>query len=182
MAKHCPVCSQEIIGAFGDEESDILLIGSIPDDEELKYHRMFTGQVSHIYKKELFHNAGIDLPSTRQVPLWFHDKSKNPDCLDVSVSLVAEEMKGKKFIILVGAEAVTYFTGLSIDNVNGLDVTDEVRMIFDTDSADSEEPDVFQLTEEMRFFAITSPKTVFRSLGEFRFGLQQLGKWLKENR
>ena len=166
MDKHCPVCTEPIILPYGDKDSEILFIGSEPTDDEVKYKRPFTGTVISIFKKELFRSAKLDLLSTRQVLLGIHQKMKK-DCYKVSSSIVEEELKGKKKIILVGADAVMFFSGLSIDNVNGLDITDEV---FSYTS--------LEIPEDAEFYALCTPNMVYRSLGEFRFGINGLGEWL----
>ena len=174
MTNTCPVCNAETIAAYGDKESDILLVGSSPSEDEVKYGRPFVGSTIQIFKKEMFKNAHIDLSSCRQVFAEFHDKLKKKDCLLISLSKVEKEFAEKKFVILVGSSAVTAFTGLSILNVNGFEVTDEV-MEYQSDLIGDKYPDLL-------FFAISSPQTVFKSLGETRFGLQNLGKWIEEKR
>lgn len=169
--KVCPVCAEKVILADGEEESEILLIGSAPTDDEVYYGRPFVGNTIRIFRKELIKLAKIDLGSTRQVLVECHDKMKKDDCRAVSLSLVEKELKNKKYIILVGAEAVRTFTGLSVQDVNGMDVTDE---------AYEYQEELLEQYPGIKFFAITSPQTVFKSLGEFRFGLSQLGSWYGE--
>lgn len=171
---HCPVCSEQVIQAFGDVDSQILLVGSSPSEEEIKYNRPFTGHTIHIWKKELFKLAKIDLTATRQVLVEYHDGIKKSDCAQVSLSLVEKEFENKQIVILVGASAVKTFTGKSIDDVNGLDVTQEVYE-FQEEMLATQHPD-------MIFFAVSSPKSVFKSLGEVRFGLTQLGKVMEKIR
>lgn len=165
MIRHCPCCASPVVPAFGDSDSEILFIGGEPSDGELETLRPFSDSTAAIFRKELFKHAKVDLSSVRQVLLWYHAPSKNKDCFTVSLDMVMKEMHNKKFIVLIGADAVSHFTGLSIDNVNGLDVTECI---------DVENKDV-------KFFAISTPTLLFRSLGEFRFGLSQLGVWLQEN-
>jgi uracil-DNA glycosylase len=163
---NCPVCSEPAVLSSGDKESDILFIGSEVSEDEYKYKKPFTGQTFHVFKKLLFQRAHIDLTATRQINLWYHPKCKG-DCQLVSLEQVEKEITEAKFVILVGADAVKYFTGLSVDNCNGLDITSEVA-------------------EEMTvggrvFFALCSPQSVFRAHGEMYFGLDELSKWYQEN-
>lgn len=166
MSQVCPVCSETVVSAYGDKESEILFIGSEVSEDEVKYHRPFTGQAFHIWKKLLFQRAHIDLTSTRMVNIWYHPKCKS-DCQLVSLEQVEKEIIDAKFVILVGADAVSYFTGLSVDNCNGLDITSEVAE---------------EMTVSGRvFFALASPQGIFRAHGEIYFGLDELGKWYQEN-
>jgi len=166
MGKHCPVCSDPVIVPFGDTDSDILIVGSVPSDDELESGRGFSDPVFSILKKDLFKAAGIDMNAVRKGYVWFHGKQSRKGCLEVSSSLVIEELKGKKVVVLVGADAVSFFSDLSVEDTNGLDVTDEVASRFDID-------------EGARFFALCSPTNVYRYVGEYRFGLSKLGEWMK---
>lgn len=167
MSKHCPVCTEKIIPADGDVDAKILLIGSEPSEDEINYNRPFVGDTIRIFRKELLKLSGIDLMATRQVLINYHAKMKKEDCMKVSMSIVEAEMEGKSLIVLVGADAVRTFTGLSVQNVNGMDVTSEVYS------------DIIEKYPQAIFFAITSPQTVFKSLGEFRYGLNNLGEIMK---
>lgn len=167
---NCPVCAERVIGAHGDTDSEILLVGSAPSEDEIYFNRPFTGPTINIFRKELHKNAKIDLSQTRQILAHYHDKLKKADCVAVSMSLVMKEIEGKKVVVLVGADAVREFTGLSVQDTNGLCVTDEVRKFMEDEKLHG-----------VKFFSISSPQTVFRSLGEFRFGLIQLGKWMVDN-
>ena len=92
------------------------------------------------------------------------------------MSLVMKEIEGKKVVVLVGADAVREFTGLSVQDTNGLDVTEEVGDYFGDDV-----PDLLKILHGVKFFSVSSPQTVFKALGETRFGLTQLGKWMVDN-
>lgn len=169
----CPVCAEEIVRIVGDEQADILLIGSVPNEEELKYHKPFSGGTGQIFRRELFRNADIEINSCRLALLWYHENNKNDDCLEVSAELVIQEMIGRKYIILIGAQAVTYFTDLSVDKVNGLEITEAVR-ISDTEYINS---------NQSRVFALVNPSSIFaRSVGELRFGLKAIKKGIEDGR
>lgn len=172
ITQYCPVCADEVtVRITGDERSDILIVGSIPNDEEMKYHKPFSGATGHIFRRELFRNADIDMSFCRLAMLWYHANNKNDNCLSVSAELVTQEMIGRKFIILVGAAAVSYFTSLSVDKVNGLEITECVR-INDTEYLNS---------NESRCFALVSPGTVFnRGVGELRFGMKNIKSLMEQ--
>lgn len=168
----CPSCAEEVpMRIVGDAKSDYLFVGSIPDDEELKYHKPFSGSSGHIFRRELFKATDIDLSFSRLAMLWYHANNKNENCLSVSASLVIEEMIGRRYIILVGAAAVKHFTDLAVDKVSGLEITECVKLN-DTEYLNS---------NQSRAFALVSPSTVFmRGVGELRFGLQNIRKLIEE--
>lgn len=167
----CPVCSNEVVKVSGDKDAEIIIVGSIPDDEELQYHKPFSGRIGRIFRRELFKHADIDISFCRLAMLWYHANNKNKNCLLVSAEVVLDEMIGRKYIILVGAAAVSHFTDLSVDKINGLEITEGVR-ISDTQYLNS---------NESRAFALVSPSTVFnRGVGELRFGLQNIKKLMEE--
>lgn len=171
MSAACPVCTAETVRIVGDEQADILLIGSIPNDEELKYHKLFSGATGQIFRRELFRNADIEINSCRLALLWYHENNKNDDCLAVSAEMVIQEMIGRKYIILIGAQAVNYFTvGLSVDKINGLEITEAVK-ISETDYINP---------NQSKVWALVNPSSIFaRGIGELRFGLQSIKRGME---
>jgi uracil-DNA glycosylase family 4 len=165
----CPVCSERTVAPGGDKDAEILFIASVPGDEELAFGKPFVGFNGRLFKNELYREAGIDLAATRQVYLWFHKKSTKKqakDCLLVSNDIVDNEMIERKFIILIGSDAVKYFTGKSVDDVNGLDITSEV-------------PGDYHDWGNTRFFALCNPNSAYVTVGELRFGLNKLKEWME---
>jgi uracil-DNA glycosylase len=167
MSKLCPACAEKTLHASGDSMSDILFIASVPGDDEIKFSTPFVGYNGKIFKSILFKRTGIDLLQTRYVYLWYHAKKsskKAQDCFAVSLSQVMNEFIYKKKIILIGAEAVRHFTGMAVDSVNGMDVTDQIE-----DAGD------------VRYFAMVNPNTVFKSVGEIYYAMDKLKEWLNAN-
>lgn len=164
----CPVCADEIVRISGEENSEYLIIGSVPSDDESHYHKPFTGGTGQIFRRELFKHLNLDLAECRTAYLWYHANNKNLDCLEVSMELIEPEWKGKKYIILVGAQAVTQFSSLSVDKTNGLEITEYIAPEFLSDGA--------------RVFALVNPGTVFmRGVGELRFGLKSIKRTIDDN-
>ena len=167
MTNTCPICKEELLRDYGELESNIILVGSAPSDEELHYHKMFTGAVGQILRREMYKWAGLELTDCHITSVYFHEKKKKKDkeCLDLSSQMCLEKIKGKNFIVLIGAHAVTWATGLSIDDVNGLDVTRDLTIEHNPYT--------------QRFFALVNPSSTFSSgLGELRFGLKNLKEWI----
>lgn len=162
----CPVCARTVVKPGGDTMSDTLFISSVPSDDELRFGVSYVGFSGKIFKNELYKATKVELNSCRHVYLWFHEKKatkKGADCFAVSIDAMQKELIYKTKVILVGADAVRHFTGLSVDDVNGLDVTE---MVDDEDGR--------------RYFALCSPANALSSVGELRFALNNLNTWLKE--
>ncbi len=160
----CPVCALPIIHASGFEDSPILIVGSSPTDEEQHYMKSFCGVSSRPFKRELFKTTGIDINACRVMLAWFHEKptgKKKSDCIRACYDYVQSQISGRKLVILVGADAVTMLTGLSINDVNGFDVTEHI----------------IEPKENVRYFALVNYTSMFRSIGEMRFGLKKLKVW-----
>lgn len=167
---NCPVCSEKVVLPGGNKDSNILIIASVPGDDEINFGKPFVGFNGRIFKSELYKEAGLDLASIRQVYLWFHKKGtkkQSKDCLLVSLEQVSKEIGGKDLVILVGADAVTHFTGLSVDDVNGFDVTNDVEGDYHD-------------WGNTRFFALCNPNSAYITVGELRFGLKKLKEWIEE--
>lgn len=164
MSKLCPVCARETSQPYGDINSDILFIGSVANEDDVRYGRPFSGKVYPIFKRMVYKNSGIDLSSTRQVSLWYHAKPDSKkealiavDCFVVSKDIVLKEMLGKRLIVLVGADTCREFTGRGVDDISGLDVTPFVE---DSGSA--------------IWFAIPKETQVFRDWGQLELDLKKL--------
>jgi len=116
----CPVCKTEnTVPPYGNKQSKILLIGEFPGEDEVKKGIPFVGATGQLLRQELAY-IGIDLQSLRRGNLWFHAPNKNNDCLKHGVEVIIKEAIGKKLILLIGSDAVKFFTGEKISEVNGL--------------------------------------------------------------
>lgn len=167
MTPVCPVCAEEVVKIVGDEDAEILIIGSVPNEDELHYHKPFSGGTGTIFRRELFRNADIDIATCRLAMLWYHADNKNKDCLEVSMELLEQEMRNKKVIILIGTQVVKQYTALSADKVSGLEITEYMA------------PEL--LSNGARVFALVNPNTVFmRGVGELRFGLKSIKRRIEE--
>lgn len=170
MKQLCPVCAKNAVGCSGESNSSILIVLSHPDWADVMYGYPFavdkrTNKTTSgfVMRTECF-KQGFDLNSARCCCLWLHDDMTNEQCFEVGKDMVLEEAKGRKAILLVGAQAVRYFTGYSVEDVNGLSVTSGLLSC----------PIIYPLV---------SPASVLikgAGVGEIRFGLTEFTNRLRE--
>lgn len=117
---NCPICNTEdCVLPIGPENSPVLIIGSFPGDEELKEGKPMVGKNGGILKAELSKNK-ISMRLIRITNLWLHKPNENAGCLAHCAKQAIHEARGKKAILLVGADAVKYFCSCSVEDYNGL--------------------------------------------------------------
>lgn len=162
----CPICKREdCVPPAGLVSSFILLISEYPGSEEIKYGKPMVGAAGSVLKAELAY-LGIDIKRLRICNLWLHppskDKALDDKCLAYSASKVIEEAKNKKAILLIGSDAVKYFTGYSVSKVAGLEVK----------SSYLSAPIIM---------AMPNPAEVFHgSVGEVRLSIQKFAKKVED--
>ena len=166
----CPVCDEDIILPYGPKTSPILFIRSSPNEKEA-HTRPFSDRAGDILKREMY-AAGISLNECRQIVLWNH-KLQEAGCNEFCEFQLFPELKDKKLVILVGAEAVSYFTiGLyGVDEVKGLDISDEITV------------DVTEYADfDLHWTAMESPAIAFvKGVGELRFAIDFIKKFMDEH-
>jgi len=118
----CPVCDEDHVPAYGDEESPILIVGAKPGDYEIKTGIPMGGAMGGVLRSE-FRWLGYDLDKFRRTNLWLHEPNKNEGCFNHGVQEVIKEAKNKKAIIMMGAEPVQYFFSKPVTDVCGLFLT-----------------------------------------------------------
>ena len=157
MRPLCPKCTTEVVKPSGYASSKILVIGESPGLDELKSGKPFVGGAGKILRSEMA-NAGLDLFRCRLINLWLHTPPKKTadnfeECFDAGMKVCLEEAKGKEAILLLGADTVQFFTGLSVSDVTGLQV------------------DSNQLSAPI-IYACVNPAIVFhKNVGEVRFAI-----------
>jgi len=156
----CKRCGRRIIPPEGPSNADILIVGDAPTQFDIQGGSLWTGPGGDILRVEL-RRVGINLKQCRLTNLWLHPKTK--DC-EMHLDELYEEMKGRKFILLMGADAVTQFTSENVSDVSGLRV------------------DKFEYAKEMLpsgsvVYALFNPAIALHDkLGEIRFGLEKFGE------
>ena len=158
---NCPYCGADLVRASGNKHSDILIIGEFPGDEEKQQGIPMVGRMGTVLREQLAY-LGLDLMSFRRTNLWLHDPNKNKECFQMGVEAAMKEAKGKKVILLMGSEVVTYFTTKKVSDVSGLRVTSD-------------------MLSAPIILAMFNPAIVFRgTIGETKFALKKFKEALEE--
>jgi uracil-DNA glycosylase family 4 len=118
----CPACgNKQLVIAHGSRQSNILIVGEFPGEEELKQSIPMVGAMGRVLRQELAY-LKFDLQSARRTNLWRHAPNKNANCLLDGMQEVIKEAKNKQAILLLGDEVVKVFVGKAVTKVTGLNV------------------------------------------------------------
>ena len=157
---NCSNCGRIVIQPTGPVNAEILLVGDAPTVYDVKDGESWTGPAGEVLRNEM-RMVGINYNKCRVMNMWEHAKAK--DC-QPNIDAVIQEMDGRKAVLLMGAEAVTFFTKENVSDVSGLEVQGDM------------------LLEDTFVFAIFSPALALHDrLGEIRFGLERFAAAIKEN-
>ena len=169
MNQLCPVCGKAGVYGRGSVHTDKLIILSHPDWADVVTNTPFaivpkktTG--GYVMQREM-RRAGLELSDFRTVCLWPHDEMDDPRCMQAQEPLVLQEAKGKRVILLVGAQAVSHFTGYKVNDVNGLPLESGVLSA----------PIIYPLVNP------TSVLVTGQGVGEIRFGLKEFADHLHKD-
>ncbi len=169
MKTLCPVCTETGVYGRGPKDSNRLIILSHPDWADITTGIPFsvvpkktTG--GYVMQREM-RKAGLELNDFRIVCLWPHKDMKDIRCMQVQDELVREEAKSKRFILLVGAQAVAHYTGYKVNDVNGLPL----------DSGVLSAPIIYPLVNPSAVLAAG------QGVGELRFGLKEFAERLQKD-
>ena len=123
----CHICHADCISPSG--HSNLLIVAESPTKTDLAAWRIFATAMfttaGLVMRKELA-QVGLDLTQFRLTTLWQHEPNKKEECFKHGYDAVLEEAKGKKFILLIGADVVETFTGYKVSDVSGLQVDSPV--------------------------------------------------------
>lgn len=165
MKTHCPACGNAGVSPSGKSQT-ILVIADAPDKDSFSQgipfatHTMYT-TVGKVFRKEL-EKCGASLQDFRVTYLWLHEPTKDELCYQAGYKNVLDEAKGKKAILLVGADVVETFTKFKVSDVNGLQVDSHI------------------LSAPI-IYALTSPAlALHRGVGEVRFGIEKFVQRLEK--
>lgn len=155
--KMCEQCHKyPLVMPSGPEDSPVLLVGTYPGEEEMELLRPWVGPAGKALRKEL-ERVGLNLDDYRQTNLWLHPKDK--ECmLSYHRDKLDAEMKGRKFILLMGSDAVKSVLELKVSDVSSLIKKTEFGMVM----------------------AMENPASAVEgSHGEVRLGIERAAKYIK---
>lgn len=163
----CPICKETVVVPFGPKTSQVLIIRSSVNEKE-PHTRPFNDRTGNILRTEMY-NAGLNLLNYRTAVLYNHNI--RDECAEFCQFQIQQELKDKKLIVLVGADAVSYFTaGLyGIDDVKGLDISDEISTEFNS-----------IVDFDTVWIAIENPGVSYvKGVGELRLGISNMNSILE---
>jgi len=168
--KYCSHCNAKIVPARGN--SDLLIVGTAPDEIDISKGSPFSSSntgffdrisAGKILRKEL-ERVGLSINDFRVMHLWKHEPNKLEECWQDGFDTVLSEAKGKKAILLIGADAVEAFTGYKVSDVSGLRVDSSI------------------LSAPLIMAMVSPGLAMSRSVGEVRHGITKWQQALeKEN-
>jgi uracil-DNA glycosylase family 4 len=161
MRELCPVCHDNIVPAYGDEHSDILLVGEYPGMEEMRRGYPFTGRTGDVLSSELS-RCGINMWSVRLTNLWQHDPTKDDGCFKYFLRDLLAEMAGRK-VLMMGRLMSTYFLHMNILDVSGMEMTSPL----------------FPRSIQFVMFSPNPALCFHAPIGEFRLAIQKFVKKCK---
>lgn len=167
MREQCPHCNKFLILPNGPANSDILLVGDAPGEDEIKMGLPFAGRVGDVIGYELA-RVGVTLQRCRVMNLWPHGKGNNSSpCFNLGMSILMQELSTpRKAVLFMGSELTPMFGLPNVTSISGLSF-EQIPIL------DIPYPCIF----------IPNPATVFHGpLGEIRFGIKQFGNLVKESR
>lgn len=170
MKTLCPVCGETGVYGRGPKDSDRLIILSHPDWADVMHSLPFTivpkkTTGGYVMQREM-RRVGLELTDFRTVCLWPHKDIGDVRCMEEQEKLVLEEAKGKRIVLLVGAQSVSRYTGYNVSDVNGLPIESGVLSA----------PIIYPLV---------SPSSVLvtgQGVGEIRFGLGEFAARLAKDK
>ena len=116
----CPIClSKACVPPAGNTNSKVAIIGEFPGDEEIKKGRPMVGNAGKVLRAELG-RCGIDLSRIRVGNLWLHAKNGSENCLNYGAQQIITDSINREVILLMGSDAVMYFTDKKVSDVSSL--------------------------------------------------------------
>lgn len=163
MRNQCPVCGSAIVDVYGNKESDILLVGEYPGEEEMRQGYPFVGKTGEILHYEMA-RAGLDMWSCRLTNLWLHYQNKDQECFQYGLRELMIEMAGRK-VLFMGSELANYFIGGGISSWYGLEVSSSL----------------YPRSVQWVMYAPNPAICMHAQLGEFRLAIQKFVRKVKGN-
>lgn len=160
--KFCPQCNSVLVSPAGPLGAEILLVGEFPGWEEKQKGLPFVGHSGEVLKAELG-RVGIQYNNCRMTNLWLHETSKECD-VNYHIMNLMEEMKGRKYILLMGSETTKTLLGKGVMELSGLKVIGKY------------------LPDDAKVMVAPNPASVFHArVGEFRMAVEKFSKMVQEN-
>lgn len=168
MRESCPYCGRYLVSPNGPANSDILIVGEFPGEEEIQIGLPFVGKTGEVLRYELA-VAGITIERTRLTNVWLHSELSNKAstysmCFNHGMSAMMEELKSpRKGVLFLGSAIPPLFGLPPVTSISGI--------LFDG---------IPMLGYSYMCMFMPNPAIVFHSsVGEVRHGLEVFSKALK---
>jgi uracil-DNA glycosylase family 4 len=157
----CPVCGdKKCVPPAGNNDSKVAIIAEFPGQEEILKGRPMVGNMGNLLRIELG-KLGVDLKRVRVGNLWHHAPNGNDKCLQYGAEQIIKDCIGREVILLMGSEAVKFYTGAYVSDVSSMVV----------------KSNYFSGT----VFASVNPALAFhQSVGEVRLALKKFTDYIHE--
>lgn len=161
----CKQCKkQDIVRSTGPVDADILIMGSVPGDEEMEMLIPFVGPAGKALRDELFLND-IDLDDCRQTYFYPHLKDTKNCPPDFWRTVALHEMTQHPCTLIIGAMANTYLVGRKVAEISSLVLSPRKYGL--------------PLNLELAMAVVGPGDAVAGSVGELRLGLERFAKKLR---
>jgi uracil-DNA glycosylase family 4 len=125
----CPHCGRDdLVLASGPRRAKILIVAEWPGRDEIKKGKPMVGAMGKVLRNELA-RADLDMNQMRLANLWLHppqkkgkDNTIRDNCFNYGLEKVIKEAKGRKAILLIGSDTVSFFCDEKVSEVSGLEV------------------------------------------------------------
>jgi len=118
----CPICGNLLVLPVGPKDATILLIGEYPGFEEVQAGFCWVGKGGGVLRSELA-RVGIQYEQCRTTNLWLHSSSKDDEEYRWHMEQMLLEMRGRKYILLMGSDVCKALLNTPVSDVSGLVVT-----------------------------------------------------------
>lgn len=152
------VCGRKQIDPVGPEGSRILIVGTSPDEDDVKRNMPFSGKRGEVLSGELA-RVGIPMQVPRFTYLDLH--SPSDDCAG-NFAGVCKEMRNRDGVLLIGAECAERFQLGRVSDLVGLCV------------------ESFYFPHSVKFVMVTTQPPTGDLIGEFRLSIEKFARKLKE--
>jgi uracil-DNA glycosylase len=154
MNRNACKCGKLLIPPVGLSTSKVMLVGEFPGTAEIIKGIPFIGPTGDILKAEMA-RAGLTFISTWLTNLWRHAKDEKGCDVTLHMNALAQEMKGREFVLLMGSDLTKILWNTGVMELSGLEM----------------KHDLFPGT---RLFVSPNPAIVMHGpVGEFRLAVER---------
>ena len=159
----CPNCGHKLVAPSGPVKATVLLIGDTPGQEEIIQGHPWAGRGGDVLRAEMI-KVGIHPGRCRMTNMWLHAKNPKECDKDWHITEMFREVRGKKFLLIMGAETLqTFLPESRVSEWSGLEIIS---------------PDI---PKGARAMAMVNPAIALRDVhGEVAFAIKNFAELIRE--